>query len=135
MFIVLSNNLNNASKKMIFARRIAGRRLNGGVLRNNAAVDSVRSESDSNEPDGLNGASVAAASFNQYYFAHTLGWDFDSVWTWNDQTGLPALRQVGVGAAAASTAIASATLAGTKQADLLTQQLRANLWLGDVATC
>ncbi|GHD76717.1 MoxR-like protein [Vogesella fluminis] len=121
--------------EMIFAKRIAGKRLNGGELRNNAAVDSVRSESDSNEPDGLNGASVAAASFNQYYFEHTLGWDFDSVWTWNDQTGLPALRQVGVGAAAASTAIASATLAGTKQADLLTQQLRANLWLGDVATC
>lgn len=130
-FAKLSNNLNNASKKMIFARRIAGRRLNGGVLRNNAALDSVQSESGSNEPDGLNGASVAAASFNQYYFEHTLGWDFNSVWTWDEQTKLPALRQVGVGAAD----IVSATPAGTKQADLLTQQLRANLWLGDVTTC
>lgn len=115
-------------------KRITGRR-NDSVLLNNAAVDSVRSVSRNNEPDGLNGATVATASFNQYYFEHALGWDFDSVWTWNDQTGLPALRQVGVGAAAASTAINAATPAGIKQVDLLTQQLRANLWLGGVTAC
>ena len=59
-------------------------------------------------------------------FRNTLGWDFDTVWIWDEQKNHPVLRQVGVRADTSSTPAASAQ---ANTADLLTQQIRANIWL------
>lgn len=71
------------------------------------------------------GESVAAALFKQRYFENTLGWDFDNIWYWDDKEDRPALRSVGVGSAPK----AAAQPANGPTTDLLTQQIRANLWL------
>lgn len=72
------------------------------------------------------GESIAAARLNQHYLEHTLGWDFDTVWAWDDQKNHPILRQVGVQAFTSHTTAVSAQVNTT---DLLTQQIRANIWL------
>jgi len=94
------------------------------TLEKNVAIDSV---STTGYHDG---ESIAAARFNQRYFEHTLGWDFDTVWAWDDKNNHPTLRQVGLQAAVNRTPTThneSSTKAQTT--DLLTQQIRANLWL------
>ena len=70
------------------------------------------------------GKSVSAALFNQHYFEHTLGWDFDTVWQWNSTLNRPQLQSVGVGATVKTVA---PTQASTN--DLLAQQISANIWL------
>lgn len=72
------------------------------------------------------GESVSANLFKQRYFENTLGWDFDTVWMWDHEKDHPVLRQVGVRADTSDTPTASAQ---TNTADLLTQQIRANIWL------
>lgn len=76
--------------------------------------------------DSHDGESIAAATFKQRYFEHTLGWDFETVWEWNKKGNRPALRQVGVQAN-----IAAPTQPGAdpNTVDLLTQQVQANIWL------
>jgi hypothetical protein len=75
-----------------------------------------------------NGEPVAAARLNQRFFENYLGWDFDKIWMWDDQENRPALRQVGV--EATSWATRSSTSSGQQpSADLLTQQVKANMWL------
>jgi MoxR-like ATPase len=73
------------------------------------------------------GKSISAALFNQRYFEQTLGWDFQSVWQWDDQKNHPVLRSVGVNAKTASPAKPTAPQADT--VDLLTQQIQTNIWL------
>lgn len=92
-------------------------------LENNIALDVHAGTSD---PNGKDGKSVSAALWTQHYFEHTLGWDFDTVWQWNAAQQQPELRAVG------KTAMLSQPLANAPQegmGDLLTEQLRANLWL------
>jgi MoxR-like ATPase len=75
-----------------------------------------------------NGEPVAAARLNQRFFENSLGWNFDKIWMWDDQENRPALRQVGV--EATSWATRSSTSSGQQpSADLLTHQVKANLWL------
>jgi MoxR-like ATPase len=69
---------------------------------------------------------VAASLFNKRYFENTLGWNFDKVWEWDEQKDHPVLRQ-NAGAANPQTASAGASNANT--VDLLTQQIRNNIWL------
>ena len=78
----------------------------------------------------LCGESVAAARFNQRYFENTLGWDFSTVWAWDDQKNHPILRQVGLQAGknhSPTQQKLNSTESPTE--DLLTQQVRANIWL------
>ena len=84
------------------------------------------------------GTAVAAARFNQRYFEYTLGWDFEKIWVWDSNNNRPALRQVGVNATISDEFAASKPIASGKKTvaasdkntvDLLTQQVRANIWL------
>lgn len=86
------------------------------TLINNVSIDSNRGQDNIH---GTDGKTVAAALFNQRYFENTLDWDFETVWQWDDKKDRPALRSVGTGVAAQA----------ANMTDLLTQQMRANLWL------
>jgi MoxR-like ATPase len=70
--------------------------------------------------DGKNGKGIAAVAFTQAYFEHSLHWDFDAVWEWDDKSNMPALRRPG---AQRQWPVAVGTT------DLLAQQIRANIWL------
>jgi MoxR-like ATPase len=105
------------------SQRIAREAWNGATLANNASIDSNSGTDDRN---GNDGKTVAAALFKQRYFEHTLGWDFDTVWHWDDANDRPALRSFGVGVTSQQAKPASQTINMT---DLLTQQMRANIWL------
>ena len=78
------------------------------------------------EPNGPFGQTLAPALFKQHYFEHTLGWDFDTVWQWDDANNRPALRPVSARTAGLTPEPAAAS---ANTIDLLTQQIRANLWL------
>jgi MoxR-like ATPase len=103
--------------------RIANQVSKTSTLGKNVSIDSNRGVEDSN---GKDGKTVAAALFKQRYFEQTLGWDFDTVWQWDDTNDRPALRSVGVGA---SLQPAKPTSQKANITDLLTQQMRANIWL------
>lgn len=92
----------------------------GATLDNNAAVDSVAGNDD---PNGLDGKTVAAARLNQRFLEDSLGWDFAKVWRWDDANNRPAPRLE------AANAFESHTEAGAPIEDLLTRQVLANIWL------
>ncbi len=98
--------------------------LKESTLENNASTD----ENPGNDKiDGLDGKTVSAALFNQRYFENTLGWDFEKTWEWNNKTNKPELRSAGV-----IQRIPQQTKENPKtsnSADMLTQQLQANIWL------
>jgi len=102
--------------------RIVGVLAKGAILENNISIDSVPSTVN----DSRDGKSVAASLFKQRYFELTLGWDFEKVWFWDDKEDRPALREVGVAATAQTP---ESTAEQTVMVDLLTQQVRANIWL------
>lgn len=99
------------------------------MLNNNIALDTLSPNDPAQAtPNGLDGQSVSAAAFNQYYFEHNLGWDFDTVWQWNDAENCPELRPQprpdwAMPAAAEPLQVAEG------QTSLLLQQLQANIWL------
>ena len=76
--------------------------------------------------DSQYGECILASAYNQHYFEHTLGWDFDTVWQWNTAENRPELQSVGVGAVVDGVKKASTN---STTDDLLTQQIRANIWL------
>lgn len=104
--------------------RIIFNQQSGTAVEKNIAIDSVSAVF------GNNGESIAAARFNQRYFEHTLGWDFATIWAWDNQKNHPVLRQVGL-QAGKNHAPTQQNLNSTQapSEDLLTQQIRANLWL------
>jgi MoxR-like ATPase len=71
---------------------------------------------------------IAAARFKQRFFENTLGWDFETVWVWDDQNDRPALRQVGIDATPTPTGASSPAKAAST-VDLLTHQVKANICL------
>lgn len=103
--------------------RIAGELIGDAVLENNIAIDTVPPVAD--KTAALNGTTVAAALFNQYYLEHTLEWDFDTVWEWDEQENHPRLRAAGLGAGA----VMNKQQKQSGTVDLLAQQMRANIWL------
>lgn len=77
-----------------------------------------------------NGECIASSRLNQRYLENTLEWDFDTVWMWDEQKNHPVLRQVGVQTDTNDTIAAdNAVSAQANTADLLTQQIRSNIWL------
>ena len=92
------------------------------TLQNNASIDTNPGTDDVN---GLDGKTVAAARFNQRFFEGPLGWDFDTVWQWDSANNRPALRlNASTGAAAVPPSASS-----SPTQDLLTRQVQANIWL------
>jgi MoxR-like ATPase len=97
---------------------------NNSTLENNISIDSNSATQNDEKKDGK---SISAALWNQRTFEHTLGWDFNNVWQWDDQKDHPVLRSVGVHAKTQTPK--PTTTPQTNTVDLLTQQIRANIWL------
>lgn len=64
------------------------------ILKNNYALDTneYRSFGDANYQKQTNGDSISKSLFNQYFFEHNLGWDFEHIWQWNDTDNCPELQ-------------------------------------------
>lgn len=105
--------------------RIAREIKNHPTLENNISIDSNSARR--NDEERVEGKSIAAALFNQRYFEHNLGWDFNKVWQWDTQKDHPVLRSVGANAKTATPTKSTTPQADT--VDLLTQQIHANIWL------
>ena len=71
---------------------------------------------------------IPAAIFNQRYFEHTLGWDFENIWIWNKEENRPTLRSVGLQLRFAG-GKPDAAIETKASSDLLTEQIRSNIWL------
>lgn len=116
----LTYNSKNNSKRIAY-------QCSSATLQNNASIDTNPGQDD---PNGVDGKTVAAVRFNQRYFEASLGWDFDTVWQWDAANNRPTLR-FGANASQAADPAASNTTAanGTPLQDLLTRQVQANIWL------
>ncbi|MBD1388139.1 AAA family ATPase [Neiella sp. HB171785] len=88
---------------------------------NNALNISIDSNSGTDDGNGQDGKTVAAMQFNQSYLEYTLEWDFDTVWQWHEETNQPVLRP--------PTNALRETIDGSNQVDLLSLQVRQNIWL------
>lgn len=76
--------------------------------------------------DIINGRLVDEVRFNQGLLQHSLGWDFENIWQWNDQANSPRLQSVGLSAAKSPI---SEQAPESDKIDLLVQQMNANLWV------
>ena len=118
----LTLKLTSASQR----KRIVGE-LTSATLDNNASIDTNPGQDD---PNGVDGKTVAAVRFNQRYVEGSLGWDFDTVWQWDAANNRPTLRFGANASQAADPAASNTTTAnGTPLQDLLTRQVQANIWL------
>lgn len=95
------------------------------ILKSNYVLDSVEKIDSENTSDGPSGGQLASVRFNQRFLEHTLQWDFTNVWEWDDATGRPVLRNIGV--QKGLTASRNSQQVASK-VDLLTQQISHNLW-------
>lgn len=68
-----------------------------------------------------NGKTIAPVLFTQDYFEYDLGWDFTTIWRWNDERNEPELR--------ATESQGSSQNLSVNTGSLLAQQLQANIWL------
>lgn len=107
----------------VTGKRIANRVDSAAKLENNAAIDSV---SGKDEPNGPDGKTVAAARFNQRFFEDSLGWDFVNVWQWDATNNRPGLR---IDADTFRTIQLDGSDPDSDMEDLLTREIRANIWL------
>ncbi len=73
----------------------------------------------------VNNKTLDTAQWKQRTFENTLGWDFDHVWQWDTQKNHPVLRLESLTKATT----AQPATAQANMTDLLTQQIRANIWL------
>ncbi|MCM2678097.1 AAA family ATPase [Echinimonas agarilytica] len=90
-------------------------------LKHNTLNVSIDSNSGTDDPNGPDGKTIAAAQFNQSYLEYTLEWDFDTIWQWNEDTDQPVLRSP-------QSTFAGGISSG-EHIDLLSQQVRNNIWL------
>lgn len=104
-------------------RRITTSIKTKSTVENNVALDCRPGESDPNGPDGK---SISAALFSQHLLEHSLGWDFISIWQWNDTQRQPELRSVGLEAMSHTQRHTAPVEA---RGDILSEQLRSNIWL------
>ncbi len=72
-----------------------------------------------------NGKNIAPVLFTQDYFEHDLGWDFTTIWQWNDKRNEPELRPY----TQTTEPQSSSQNLSVNTGSLLAQQLRANIWL------
>lgn len=96
------------------------------TIERNYVLDSVEKIDSENTPDGPSGGQLASVRFNQRFLEHTLQWDFTNVWEWDDVTGQPVLRNIGV-QKGLTVSRKDQQVAG--KIDLLTRQISHNIWL------
>ena len=108
-----------------------GGRIVGEISKESDSIGNVSIDTNNSQStNACDGESVSAILFTQRYFENTLKWDFDTVWMWDEQKNHPVLRQVGVRADTSGTTEEKKPVsAQTNTNDLLTQQIRANIWL------
>lgn len=88
----------NASVKATYANRIVGRVASGqtATLENNFANELMTVDKKgvaTNSLDNQNGQDVSLTLFEtQAFYADTLKWDFETVWTWDEEKKVPVLR-------------------------------------------
>ncbi len=108
-------------------RKIFGisKNLSSGFQKN-YILDSVDKSDNVDTPNAAYGGQLATVRFNQRFLENTLSWDFVNVWEWNDVTGLPTLRNIGV-QAGFSAHREKPDHPGNL--DLLARQISRNIWL------
>lgn len=94
-----------------------------GQLTNNAAIDTVKGDDNAN---GKDGKTIPAALFKQRFFEHTLGFDFENNWEWDDVENAPKLRLSRPKDAKEQN---KNTNGSAQTEDSLVAQVRANIWL------
>ena len=104
--------------------RIVTQKEDDVTLKNNISLDF-------NKPDNLvnrlgadkeDGLDISPVVFNQYYLEDNLGWDFKSIWQWDDTLGHPVLRSQPI--------VNFVRISKSRdKASLLYYQLRKNIWL------
>ena len=114
--------IGKCKKGIEWKARIVAKIEDKSISNQNISIDTNYSLSDI----AHDGESVSTHLFKQRYFENTLGWNFDSVWVWDHEKDHPILREVGVRTGTYGT---PSTSAQANTADLLTQQIRANIWL------
>lgn len=110
--------------------RIANAKDDSSSLYHNISIDSNNNHtlgsSYTSDRNGKDGLSVAAAQFNADYLEYQLGWDFDAVWQWPQDSDHPTLRPY-----TGSPFITQANSHTEGQTSLLALQCRQNIWLGN----
>ncbi|MCX9134392.1 AAA family ATPase [Aeromonas veronii] len=96
------------------------------TLLNNISIDTNEFHENIDGSNSKDGKKIAKARFNKYLFEYDLGWDFQNVWLWDDQTNSPRLQSVGL--MVANNQI-SEQVPESDKIDLLVQQMNANLWV------
>lgn len=99
----------------------------GGQRFNNISLASSHfgyDSSNASTANGENGQSIPDNLFNQYFFEHNLGWDFEHIWQWNDTDNCPELQPYRGHATPHST---DEPVAG--QQSRLQHQMQNNIWL------
>ncbi|MGO1393251.1 metallophosphoesterase [Agrococcus casei] len=95
--------LNSSVTASSYAHRVVARELGteNATLENNYAVDTTvmtGQSLDEEGPESINGeAKTAAEAQDQATWSDGLGWDFDSIWQWNDSEQRPMLQTAGEG--------------------------------------
>lgn len=98
-----------------------GHRINNiSLASNDFGYDGVNAST----ANGENGQSIPDNLFNQYFFEHNLGWDFEHIWQWNDTDNCPELQPYRGHATPHST---DEPVAG--QQSRLQLQMQNNIWL------
>ncbi|WP_368169957.1 AAA family ATPase [Aeromonas sp. R4-3] len=95
-------------------------------LKNNVSIEQTNIYNRIDDANSKDGKKIPLQFFNKMYFEKRLGWNFDNVWVWDEQTNRPTLQSVGL--KAANNPIGEQTPASGK-IDLLVQQMNANLWV------
>ena len=110
------------------SQRIVSNVLGNSSLVNNVAMSSNISISNVSEANGKNGKSISSTSLTGIFLELNMNWDFANVWMWNTKTSQPSLQKVGVNASAMQQQQQQQQQSQNK-VDMLSQQLKANLWL------
>jgi|GEM_PF-114088 len=92
-------------------------------LNNNFAIDTVKGEDNVN---GKDGKTISTALFKQRFFEHTLGFDFENNWEWDDAENIPKLR---LSQLEETNGQNGGTNDSAQTEDSLVAQVRANIWL------
>lgn len=111
-----------------FNYRVFSKARNSAQVKNNYSIDKNRPSG--GDKDGSQGQCIAEALFNQRFFENYVKWDFKNVWQWDQAKNQPELRHAGVDAQPPSVQSSTpSTSLDTNTEDLLTLQVRENIWL------
>ena len=114
--------INTSTDDISFDYRICGK-CSDGQIDNNIAITNPNQSFDNDLIQ--NGKTIPPVLFTQDYFEHDLGWDFTTIWQWNDERNEPELRSY----TQTTEPQSSSQNPSVNTGSLLAQQLQANIWL------